>query len=228
MKYLDFQKYLKTQFILLSPLFLALILINVITSGEPELFFKPLRVNKNLLFYLAYFCNNYLIQLVYLIYIVIIVKSILNKNFKTLSFAICFVIGQLLFALFFVHLFKRTLGAPRPNSGESQWHFFTNQGRYHSMPSGHTTEITGSAGTLAQFKGGYLKALLWGLLPALIAFSRIYAGMHHSIDILAGAILGSLTALFVLWAHTNPNFGRSWKLKLQNLLSSPHTPDPQK
>jgi undecaprenyl-diphosphatase len=161
----------------------------------------------------------------YLIYITIIVKSIKNKNFSTLSFAICFIIGQLLFALIIVHIFKRTFGAPRPNSEETQWHFFTNQGRYHSMPSGHTTEITGSAGTLAHFTGGFLKALLWGLLPALIAFSRIYAGMHHSIDILAGAVLGSLTSFFVLWAHNNPNFGRTWKRKLKNLLGTSPSQD---
>jgi membrane-associated phospholipid phosphatase len=91
------------------------------------------------------------------------------------------------------------------------------------MPSGHSTEITGSTSTLAHFKGASLSSFLWGLLPALIGFSRIYAGMHHSIDIIAGAFLGSLTSIFVLWAYHNPNFGRSWKLKLNTILNRPTT-----
>jgi membrane-associated phospholipid phosphatase len=87
------------------------------------------------------------------------------------------------------------------------------------MPSGHTTEITGSTSTLANFKGTLFSTLLWGLLPALIGFSRIYAGMHHSIDIIVGAFLGSLTSIFVLWAYHNPNFGRTWKQKLNSILN---------
>jgi membrane-associated phospholipid phosphatase len=93
------------------------------------------------------------------------------------------------------------------------------------MPSGHTTEVTGSAGCLAQLQGDRIKPLLWGLLPALICFSRLYAGMHHSIDIIAGAFLGSLTSLFVLWALNNPNVCPTWKRNLHLRLNGSPSPD---
>jgi undecaprenyl-diphosphatase len=198
-----------------------LIMVYIITNGEPEFYFKPLRSQKNFVSFIVFISNNFLIYLVNLIYILILIHSIQIKKYNTIIFVICFIIGQLLFALICVHALKRILGAPRPYTGETDWHYFTGRSRYHSMPSGHTTEITGLTGSLSQFKGSYLTAFLWGLLPALVGFSRLYVGMHHAIDIVAGAILGSLCSLFVTWAYNNPNFGRSWKQKLKASLKIP-------
>jgi undecaprenyl-diphosphatase len=43
-------------------------------------------------------------------------------------------------------------------------------------------------------KWGYLLLLSWA---ALIAYSRVYLGVHYPGDIAAGAVLGMLIALFV-------------------------------
>jgi membrane-associated phospholipid phosphatase len=52
----------------------------------------------------------------------------------------------------------------------------------------------------------FARAVAWGpgvALPALIAFARVYRGMHHPTDVLAGAILGVLALVAgVLAART--------------------------
>jgi undecaprenyl-diphosphatase len=215
MKYNYLISCIRSQFIFLIPLFIILIIIHIITKGNPEEYFINIRFNKNVIYYIFYYVNNYFTYLIYFIYIYLIFKSYKNKSYTLLNFVICFIVGQLIFSLLAVHILKRSLGVPRPNTGEADLHFFTGQSRYHSMPSGHTAEVTVSCGSLALFGGGCLRALLWGLVPALVGFGRIFAGMHHSLDVVAGAILGSLGSLAVIWGHMTPGFGLAWRRRLQ-------------
>jgi undecaprenyl-diphosphatase len=64
----------------------------------------------------------------------------------------------------------------------------------HSFPSGHSTAIFSVAVPYCMS----IPELAPLLLPfaALVAFSRVVLGVHYPSDIAAGAILGSLTALF--------------------------------
>ena len=57
-----------------------------------------------------------------------------------------------------------------------------------SFPSGHATVAFASATILALA----VPRLRWPLfaLAALIAFSRVYVGVHYPGDVLAGAVLG--------------------------------------
>ena len=74
-----------------------------------------------------------------------------------------------------------------------------------SFPSGHT------AASLALY-GGIAVMVLWiygrrpvtaivvgvlSIVPAYVAFSRLYRGMHYPTDVLAGALLGGLWLLWV-------------------------------
>jgi len=69
-----------------------------------------------------------------------------------------------------------------------------------SFPSGHTTAI---CAFVIPFLAAADARLLPVLLPAglvimaSVAWSRIYLGLHYPSDVAAGAVIGTLTALFV-------------------------------
>ena len=70
-----------------------------------------------------------------------------------------------------------------------------------SFPSGHTAAAFALYGALAlllymRLRKRYVWALL--LMPIAVGFARLYRGMHHPSDVLAGLLLGSL-ALAVAW-----------------------------
>jgi undecaprenyl-diphosphatase len=64
-----------------------------------------------------------------------------------------------------------------------------------SFPSGHATVAFACATVLALA----VPRLRWPLfvLAALVAWSRVYVGVHYPLDVLAGAILGVLIGLVV-------------------------------
>ena len=65
----------------------------------------------------------------------------------------------------------------------------------HSFPSGHAT-VAFACATVLALSVPRLRWPLYGL-AALIAFSRIYVGVHYPLDVLAGAALGVLIGLAV-------------------------------
>lgn len=65
-----------------------------------------------------------------------------------------------------------------------------------SFPSGHAASAF--AGALATSRVLPSGRALWFLLAVLIAYSRVYLGVHFPADVLAGGILGTLCGLFVL------------------------------
>ncbi len=68
----------------------------------------------------------------------------------------------------------------------------------HSFPSGHAATSFAGATVLAHF-APRLRVPLF-VLAALIAFSRVYNGMHYPTDILVGAAGGVAIALLLLAA----------------------------
>jgi membrane-associated phospholipid phosphatase len=68
-----------------------------------------------------------------------------------------------------------------------------------SFPSGHTTTafaVLLLAGFISERKGGFFLAMILALLTG---FSRVYISQHFLVDILAGSVLGTLSALFFYW-----------------------------
>jgi len=70
-----------------------------------------------------------------------------------------------------------------------------------SFPSGHTMASFTAAALLYSVFGGWVGGFAL-LLAALIAFSRLYLGVHYPSDVLAGALFGA-----VLGAAVPPLFG---------------------
>jgi undecaprenyl-diphosphatase len=61
-----------------------------------------------------------------------------------------------------------------------------------SFPSGHAATAFACAATLAWLTP--LPRIPLFTLAALIAFSRVYAGVHYPLDVIGGAVLGLLVA----------------------------------
>lgn len=66
-----------------------------------------------------------------------------------------------------------------------------------SFPSGHTLHAVAFS-IIAIY---YFPALIWLVLPftALVALSRPILGLHYPSDVLAGALIGAMLAMFSLW-----------------------------
>jgi undecaprenyl-diphosphatase len=67
-----------------------------------------------------------------------------------------------------------------------------------SFPSGHAGNAFAGATVLAQALPAWQP--VWWTLAALIAFSRVYVGVHYPADVIGGAATGAACAIVVLLA----------------------------
>ena len=94
-----------------------------------------------------------------------------------------------------LYVFKIGFGVPRPYTDSITSNPLSFSSDFHSFPSGHTAECAAITSALAHINASYLKTLLLGCIMASVGFSRVYVGMHHPLDLLGGALLGSLAPL---------------------------------
>ena len=66
----------------------------------------------------------------------------------------------------------------------------------HSFPSGHTTAAFSMGVLIILFLKNQKWQILVFFLAVLVAISRVYLSQHYVEDVLAGAVLGTLIALF--------------------------------
>ena len=102
---------------------------------------------------------------------------------------IAIVIGFFLF-----DILKYVFMRPRPFMVLTGVHQLATAYNY-SFPSGHAT-IAFIACIILGKKYGHL--ILFILFAVLIAFSRVYIGVHYPGDVVAGALLGVIISIFVL------------------------------
>ncbi len=83
--------------------------------------------------------------------------------------------------------------------------------QHNSFPSGHTTAAYSTLLAVAVLVGRRAPAFLFALLAAFIGLSRIYLSQHFTEDVLAGAVIGTLTALTVRYVLYDTAFAtRPW------------------
>ena len=107
---------------------------------------------------------------------------------------------------------KQIVGRGRPKLLDElgPFHFdaFSLRSTYASFPSGHSTTAFAAAVALAYFLPRWRIPLL--ILAAAIAVSRVMVGAHYPSDVIAGAFLGTLSAMFVARAFARRGIAFVW------------------
>ena len=96
---------------------------------------------------------------------------------------------------------KIAAGRSRPSVTEDAgWKGLRWTSKYNSFPSGHTASSTSFFATLYFARRRIGRWLL--VIPALIAFSRMYVGAHYLSDVVFGATIGVVTA-WLTWGFVS-------------------------
>jgi undecaprenyl-diphosphatase len=121
-------------------------------------------------------------------------ENFLGPAISALAISCC----ALLFAELGEYWLKRTIARTRPCHILEGVRLIVSCPNSYSMPSGHAVSSFACALPLFYRTRKFI-ALVWRLYPlllaSLIAFSRIYLGVHYPSDVLAGAVLGAVTGL---------------------------------
>lgn len=118
-----------------------------------------------------------------------------QKKFTQLRFLFASLVVYYTLLSCTLYVLKVGVGMPRPYAEPSKITPFSFDSDYHSFPSGHTAECAAITSTLAHFFNTYFATFSLGCLLAMVAFSRVFCSMHHPLDLLPGALLGSLAPL---------------------------------
>ncbi|MDI6917091.1 MAG: phosphatase PAP2 family protein [Thermoplasmatales archaeon] len=105
----------------------------------------------------------------------------------------CLVLFLGYFGVFLKNIFR----TPRPS--KALWK--TEAGGY-SFPSGHVTVTAGFWGYLMTIMRRKLVTVIGSIIIFLVAFSRLYLGVHFLLDIIGGFLIGIAAALWFYYLET--------------------------
>jgi membrane-associated phospholipid phosphatase len=187
-----------------DPVFWSVLISVLLASGSflaacsaKDLFF---RLNTIHTLYLDTFFQNYTLLGDGVFSIAIFLILLLAER-TTLAMQV--ITGYLLSGII-AQILKRTIHAPRPHaiiSSTEYPHFIegaTHAG-YTSFPSGHTASVFALAVLLALNTNDKRISPIYLITAIITGYSRIYLGQHFLADVVAGALIGILTAMLVYW-----------------------------
>jgi len=95
------------------------------------------------------------------------------------------------------HLLKPLIGRVRPCNVLDNINILVRCSRANSMPSAHAANFF----AVATYFGFYFKKyrIYFFIVATLVAYSRVYVGVHYPFDILAGALLGIVCAYVTIY-----------------------------
>jgi undecaprenyl-diphosphatase len=99
-----------------------------------------------------------------------------------------------LFAWILSSLIKRTIFRARPSSLIEGYEKISPAPACSSFPSGHTSAAFSFFISLYLYQHPW--SYIFGIWAALIAFSRMYLGVHYFSDVVGGLVLGSLSGIY--------------------------------
>lgn len=127
--------------------------------------------------------------------LIVIILSVIYKkpHIKRIALLCLF---SLLLADGIALILKSTILEPRPFVALDNVHLLVVENDPSAFPSGHTTSTFAVLSVLVfKFRHNLWSAVLI-LFGIVIGFSRIYVGVHYPLDVLAGCIIGVLSAYF--------------------------------
>lgn len=131
------------------------------------------------------------------IWILIGLAFLINKEYRKIGFMI--LVALALGSILGEGIIKNIIQRDRPFISMEGIDMLIKAPTSYSFPSGHTTSSFAAAGViLINFKN---KSIYAFILAGLIAFSRIYLGVHFPTDIIAGIVLGlscSYVSVFIV------------------------------
>lgn len=188
--------------ICLAPVTVFLCCVHIFLGTEHDVFvyFSEARAARPWLTLPIEMVSHGILFLFYPLYAFFLYKGLRGKKMDEILFVLCYVAAQVLIAALLCRVIKIAVGRPRPMTGGPLVPGSFGWG-YQSFPSGHAGEILGSSLPLIwRFgrSGKYLLPLGLGFIVAIVAFTRLYLGMHHPTDIWGGLVLGSVSG-YVSW-----------------------------
>ena len=123
-----------------------------------------------------------------------------------------------------VYFLKIIIAEPRPFLVLPNVDLLVAENEIYSFPSGHSASSFAVMIVIGLMYKLNLKGktyrLIYPLLAfaSVIAFSRVYIGVHYPLDVVVGALIGVLSALLVLIFEDNKYLHKISQISLQELL----------
>lgn len=129
-----------------------------------------------------------------IIWIVISVLLITKKDYRVLGQTI--LIALVITTIIGEGVIKNIIKRKRPFYGNDDKELLISRPITYSFPSGHTASSFAVAAVFIKTDNAASLEIM--LLACLIAFSRIYLGVHYPSDVIGGGIIGTLCGLITV------------------------------